>query len=109
MGIDKLKAAVLLVVAFVNQGKDAFADGFQTMDLFKFLDEAMQVGEVAKTAKEVLAEIKDMDAAERAELVAAVKEALQETKEVESVVEHAINSIGELYLLYTSIQLLKAA
>ncbi len=109
MGIEKLKSAVLLAVAFFNEGKDAFKDGVQPRDLFGFLDEAMQVGEVTKTAKEIVEEIKDLTVEERAELIAAVKEALNESEKAESIVEHAINTIGSAYMLINAVRQTNAA
>ncbi len=76
LGIEKLKAGILLAVAFANQAHEAAADGFKPADIFSFIDEAMQVQGVLASADEMKAELNDLDLNERGEIIAAVAEKL---------------------------------
>lgn len=73
-GIDNTKKLTGLVVDFFNQGVESFGDGFQTSDLFAFMDEASALAVASPGFKNLPNEIKDLDANEAKELVAFVSE-----------------------------------
>jgi len=68
MGIENLKKAVGLAAAFKNQTTEALADGFQTMDIFGFIDELSQLPAVIQSAEDLKAELNDLTLEERTEL-----------------------------------------
>lgn len=72
MGIEKLKIGILLIVALFNQGKEAAADGVQPLDAFSFIDELAQMPAVIASKDEMLAELNDLDPAERQDIISAV-------------------------------------
>jgi len=68
MGIENLKKAVGLAAAFKKQTTEALADGFQTMDLFGFIDEMAAVSGVIESAQAMKEELNDLSLEERTEL-----------------------------------------
>lgn len=100
LGIEKLKAAILLAVAFANQAHESFKDGFKAQDLFDFVDELMQVQGVLQTKDEVLAELNDLSLEERGQIIAAVAERLNVGNDVaEGIVADAIDWLAASYKL----------
>ena len=67
-GIENIKRAVKLAAAFKNQTTTALADGFQTMDIFGFIDELSQLPEVIASADQLKEELNDLSLEERKEL-----------------------------------------
>jgi NifB/MoaA-like Fe-S oxidoreductase len=104
LGITKLKAGILLLVAFFNQGKEAAEDGVQTMDLFSFIDEAAQIPGVIASKDEILAELNDLDHSEKQEILDAVAEKLNvENEKAEKIVIAAIDALYGNYALVKAI------
>jgi hypothetical protein len=104
LGIEKLKATILLFVAVFNQAKEAAADGVQTMDLFSFIDELAQLPEAINNRDQVLAELNDLSVDERQEIIDAVKEKLNVTDEkAGEIVLNAIDTAAASYKLVRSI------
>lgn len=67
-GIENIKRAVKLAAAFKTQTTTALADGFQTMDIFGYVDELSQLPEVISSADQLKAELNDLTLEERTEL-----------------------------------------
>jgi len=104
LGIAKLKAGILLLVAFFNQGKEAAADGITAMDLFSFIDEASQLPGVIASKDEILAELQDLSPEELAEIHAAVAEKLNiDSVKAEGIVLAAIDALYYNYALVKAI------
>lgn len=104
LGIDKLKAAVLLLVAFFNQGKESAADGVQPLDAFSFIDELAQLPEVIASKDQVMAELNDLSIDERQEIIAAVMDKLNVTEEkAQEIVANAIDAAAANFKLVRSI------
>ena len=100
LGIEKIKTAVKFAVAFKNQAKESLADGFQTMDLFGFVDELSQLPEVIKSASEMKAELNDLDLSERKELADFVKNELKvEDPNIEQVIVDSMDWVFATYKL----------
>lgn len=72
MGIENLKKPLGLAAAFKNQTTEALADGFQTMDIFGYIDELSQLPSVIASAEDMKAELNDLSLEERNELQAYV-------------------------------------
>jgi len=92
LGITKLKAGILLLVALFNQGKESAEDGIQPMDAFSFIDELAQAPGILASKDEMLAELNDLDPAERQEIISAVAEKLNvDDVKAESIVLKAMD------------------
>ncbi len=98
LGVEKLQAAILLAVAFFNQGKQSSEDGVQASDIFAFIDEAMQIQGVLATGAEIKAELDDLDMTERQGIIDAVGKNLDIASEkAEQVVLDAIDWVAASY------------
>ena len=105
LGVSKLQAGILLAVAFANQTKEAFADGFKASDLFGYIDEAMQVQGILASAKEMKAELDDMDMSERQQIMDAVaKELKVDSEKVTGVVLAALDFVAATYHLVNELR-----
>lgn len=81
-GIENLQAAVLLIVAFYNKGKEAVSDGVQPLqDAISLFGEFLQLPEVLEKKDEILAELKDVDSQEILTMATAVQEKLNVSNE----------------------------
>jgi hypothetical protein len=107
--MNELKAALLLVCAFVNQGVESFKDGFQVKDLFNFLDEGLQVNEMISNGAKIKDQINGLTGEQRLELVAAVKEHLNLSEGAEAVTENGLMTISYAYATVMAIGQVKKA
>ncbi len=91
LGIENLKKAVHLAIALPVQIAKTIKGKFQLFDLLAFIDEFKELTEVNKVRKDVLAEIKDLDAAERDQLHAFIVDEFDiPNDKVELFIENAL-------------------
>jgi len=103
MGIENLKKAVGLAAAFKNQTTEALADGFQTMDLFGFIDEFAALPAVINGAADLKAELNDLSLEERTELNAYVLSLnVVAEEELEAFIANALDWCFATYKVVTS-------
>lgn len=76
VGVANIQAIAILIVSFLNQAFESFADGIQGKDFLSFIDEFMSIAGASESFKEVAAEIRDMDKGELAQLEQAVVDKL---------------------------------
>jgi hypothetical protein len=107
LGIEKLKVAAKLLISFGQKIESTSKDGFQIVELFSFLGELSQIPAIFADKDEIVAEFKDLDATERAELVAYIETELTlENKKVEAIIE---KSLGVLISILQLVDSLKTA
>lgn len=105
VGITNLKRAVGLTIGIANQYMSATADGFQTMDLFQFVDELSQLPAVIASADAMKEEAKDLDFAEREELNKFIIEELKVPAEkVEAVIADSMDLVFAAYKLVLTLK-----
>lgn len=68
LGIENLKKLIQAGLAIPKQIAESSADGWQFTDAFSFIDEGMAVVAVARSIKDIMAELKDLSEEERNEL-----------------------------------------
>jgi hypothetical protein len=108
LGIENLKKAVKFAIDLGEQFATSLADGFQWTDSFSFVDELIQVPGLLKSGKDVVAELKDLDATERQELYDYIKEEFDIADDkVEDVVEQALATAVSVLLLVDKVKALK--
>lgn len=91
VGIENLKKAVKFSIDLVRQGIESGADGWQWTDFFSFVDEFSQTPALVKSSKEILAELLDLDEADRAALNAYIQVEFDiPNDKVEAVIEHSL-------------------
>lgn len=99
LGTENLTNAVMLGVKFRKQYHESFADGFQVIDLFSFVDEASEMPNIIKSAPLMKAELNDLDLTERGKIIETVKAELDDDEDVEEVVGNAIDWVAATYKL----------
>lgn len=110
LGIENLKKAVILGVDLGNQAAISGADGWGWLDSFSFLDELIQIPGVIAKGDEIVAELKDLDEAETAELHQLVKDRLDIPNDhTEKIVEDALLLVLTLVRMVYTIRAAKAA
>jgi len=88
LGIENLKKAAKLLISFGQKIESTSKDGFQAIELFSFLGEVSQVPDIISHKDDIVAEFKDLDATERAELVSYIEtELVLENKKTEEIIE----------------------
>lgn len=68
LGVDHLKKAVKFAIDVAKQVEESGKDGWTYMDSFSFIDELSALPGLIKSAGDILAELKQLDPADRAEL-----------------------------------------
>jgi hypothetical protein len=110
LGVENLKKLVKFPLDLTKQITDSTADGWQITDLFSFVDELSTIPGIVKNWKETVAELKELDALERAELHAyVVTEFDIPNDKVEVFVENALLNVVSLIALYEQFKALKSA
>lgn len=106
VGIENLKKASKLLISFGQKIESTSKDGFQIVELFSFLGELSQIPDIFAHKDDIVAEFKDLDATERADLVTYIEtELVLENKKVEGIIEAAL---GLLISLLQLVEKLKA-
>lgn len=102
LGIENVKLFVGLGFKFGKQTETALADGqFTTSDAFGYLDELMEIPNVASHSKEELAEALDLDSDERTEInLWAKKEFDLKNDEVEEKVDASLDFAVSALIFY---------
>lgn len=93
LGIEKLKVLVFGLLAMAKQSVISLKDGYQNEDLFPLINSALPVLASISSIGQVADELNDLDADEKAELVAEVKEKfdLPDNKDAEEKIEWAVD------------------
>ena len=100
LGIEKIKKGLALGIAFKNQTEEALKDGFQTMDIFGYVDELSQLPEAIKSAPEMLNEVNDLSLTEREEIrTYLINELNVAAEEVEETIVDVIDWLFATYKL----------
>jgi hypothetical protein len=104
LGIESIKPAIKVAAELRNVTAAAFADGkFQVMEAFGYVPALMQVQAIVESGPTILAELKDADHAERAELEAyAINELKIEAADVEGFIADALDWIIASLQLFIS-------
>lgn len=94
VGIENLKKAALVGVNFGKQIETAAEGGFKLVDLFGFMDDFTAIPGIVESKASILAEIKDLDAAERVELGNYVAQTLDlKNDRIEEIIEASVRAI----------------
>lgn len=97
LGIENLKKAAKLGVQLGMQIEVAGEDGFQLTDLFGFVAPLSQLPAIIADKDALVAEFKDLDGDERAELLAYVETELTlQNKKIEKLVEGGLGILVSL-------------
>jgi hypothetical protein len=73
--------AALTIADGINTGAEAFKDGFQIQDLFKFIPTFLSAQTIVENKDELLAQLKDYDLAERGVTIGKIRDRFQWTNE----------------------------
>lgn len=93
-GIEHLKQAALVGINFGKQIETAAEGGFKLIDLLGFVDEFTAIPGIVANKDNIVAEFKDLDAAERAELVTYVEQNLDlKNDRLEEIIEASLQAI----------------
>lgn len=108
LGTDNLKKLIDLGLSVPKQLSVSLADGFQFTDVFSFSDEVVELVRVVRSWKDVIAELHDLDQAERDELHAYFADKFDlPNDEVEHFVEDALAWAVTTIRLYERFRALK--
>lgn len=102
LGTENLERGIMLGVDFFNQTAEALEGGFQTIEIFKFIDELTRLPEVIKTKQEMIDELNDMDSTERQNIIQKIKDKLNVTPEDAEV--KALAVIDWLFATYSGVK-----
>lgn len=91
LGIENLKKLLGFSFSLTKQINESGKDDWQWTDAFSFIDEATQIPGIAKSFKEIMAELGDLSEAEKAELEVYVKTEFDIPDDaVEGMIENSI-------------------
>lgn len=108
LGVNDLKKLVKFPLDLTKQIAESTADGWQFTDLFAFVDELATVPGIVKNWKNAVAELKELDTADRQELYDfVVAEFDIPNEKVEKFVENALLNVVSLIALYEEFKALK--
>jgi hypothetical protein len=98
-GIKESKEALDFVLSLASAVGKAVEDGEVSFgDVMHFVGPLRKAGDAFENGKGILPELKDLDAAERAELLALAKEKLDlPNDELEAMVEKGFDAVDKLY------------
>ena len=96
LGVENLKKVLVATLHLANKIDEVTQDGFQPFsDLAALLPNLVDGVSVIKNAKDAWAEFKDLDEAEREEILAYVKEEFDIADDIlEGVIEKALDTIS---------------
>ena len=93
LGIENLKKGIKFMLDLAKQIETSGKDGWKWSDCFAFIPELLLIPGIAKSGKDMLAELNDLDPSERADLDAFVQAEFNiSSLKVESVVESAFDT-----------------
>lgn len=105
VGIETLKQVAVALISLAKVTEDSLADGFQLTDSFAYFPVLVTLPGILKKKNDIVAEFKDLDPAERAELLSFVETTLVlSNKGLEDVVEKALASAVTIASLIESVK-----
>jgi hypothetical protein len=97
LGIENLKQVIVVAANLGKQIEVAVKGGLKLIDLLGFVDDFTAIGAVIKNKEAIVAEFKDLDDAERAELLAYVKQNLDlENDGLEDKIEKSLTILVDI-------------
>lgn len=92
-GIETVKKAADILIGLANDIGKALEDGkFEAIEALQFTNELLLIPQVAQNWQELKSEIVDIDAVERAELIAYIKEKFDIPEDrIEAIAESALD------------------
>ena len=102
LGIDVVKFAVKAVIDAVEEGQDAMADDrFQLMEIVGFFDDMKAFTELYSRKSELIAQLRDIDSEERAELFQYLKDEYDApTERFKMIVDKVVDLIEKAFEVY---------
>jgi hypothetical protein len=103
-GIKETKEAVIFGVALANVVDQELSNGFQFTDIVALIPVLTKAPAAISGAGEIPAEIKDLDEAERAELVAVIESMDLKSDYSEAIAEQSTRTLIEIGKLATLVK-----
>lgn len=109
LGIENLKKVVKFALDVTKQISDSLSDGkITTLELFNFIPELSQIPGIVTSWPNITAELKELEAAERQQLLDYVKAEFHLPNEkLESFIENALMNVVSLIALVEEFKALK--